>query len=326
MRSKFFLLILLLMPGLVDANGLLFSHLKRLHTHNSSRCLEVSKRYIKSFPNQPAPYYFAAISYSDKAEVSRETRGRYLNLNQCIGYALKFDATDNEKIVNEVGWIDFKKYIKVRALDVIKDLQLEKQFKMAKRLTNRLVDLYGNIELPIIEPKADPPIFVNEKEAIYVNTGSNIKFYDLPTGREVVTSFDLVGEQELLRLINKERVKKGQKPLVWDKDLARAARYHSYDEATQNYFNHSSYDRNNGKLVKVGNTFERIRKFYLKSFVNSENIAAGNKGAESTYQQWYTSKGHYDNMFNPESGKVGIGVYYEPKSAYGYYWTFCTAK
>jgi uncharacterized protein YkwD len=321
------------MPSFLMANDIMFNRLNRLYNQNLSRCLEVSKRYIELFPEQPSPYYFAAISYRDKSEVSKTIRGRYINLNRCVGYAVKFEETDNEDIVEQILWKDVKEDIEVRALDVISELQSENQFGMSKLLSIRLAGLSGENDIPVFEDRTVPVIADNKLEAdmsaeeiIYVKPGSNVKFYGLPSGREVVSSSDLVGEREVLRLVHEDRAKKGQKPLVWDEDLARAARYHSYDLATQNYFNHSSYDRKNGKLVKVGGTFERIQKFYSKSFVNSENIAAGNKDASTTYQQWYNSRGHYDNMFNPESGKVGIGVYYDPNSPFGYYWTFCTAK
>lgn len=321
----------MLMPTFLMANDIMFNRLNRLYNQNLSRCLEVSKRYIQLFPDQPAPYYFAAISYRDKSEVSRTLRGKYLNLNRCVGYAVKFEATDNEEIVEEVIWSDVKSDIESRASDVIEELQSEKQFGMSKLLSIRLSGLNGETEVPILEDKTllaenESAADVKSHEAIFVDANSDLMFNGLPTGREIVTSADLPGEREVLRLVNAERKKKGQKPLIWDEKLARAARYHSYDLATQNYFNHSSYDRKDGKLVKVGGTFDRIKMFYSDSFVNSENIAAGNKSANATYLQWYNSKGHYDNMFNPESGKVGIGVFYDASSPFGYYWTMCTAK
>ena len=333
MRKKKLLFLFFFMPTFLMANDIMFNRLKRLYNHNISRCLEVSKRYIELFPDQPAPYYFASISYRDKSELSRTLRGKYLNLNRCVGYAVKFEATDNQEIAEEVLWHNVKKDIESRATIAIEELEAGKQFGMAKLLSIRLAGLIEETEIPVIEDKtivaevkSYPEISNVSSNAIFVDAGSNVKFYGLATGREIVSSADLPGERELLRLVNEERLKKGQVTLVWDEDLARAARYHSYDLATQNYFNHSSYDRKNGELVKVGGTFDRIKRFYDKSFVNSENIAAGNKDAIATYNQWYTSKGHYENMFNPDSRVVGIGVFYDPNSPFGYYWTMCTAK
>jgi uncharacterized protein YkwD len=119
---------------------------------------------------------------------------------------------------------------------------------------------------------------------------------------------------------------KGLPELEWVEDLANAARYHAYDMATQNYFSHDTYDRIDGKLVKVGGTFPRIKRFYSSTFVNTENIAAGSAGADQTYRQWFTSPGHHKNMFNKSATKVGVGLYYYPGSTYKYYWVFCTAK
>lgn len=151
-------------------------------------------------------------------------------------------------------------------------------------------------------------------------------FYGLPTGHEMVLSASIEKEKELVEILNKARRAKGLPELEWVEDLARAARYHAYDMATQRYFSHSSHDRINGKLVRIGGAFERMRMFYTESFINTENIAAGSKEAAGTYRQWYNSKGHYKNMFNSEATKVGLGFYYAPNTLYKYYWVFCTAK
>jgi uncharacterized protein YkwD len=127
-------------------------------------------------------------------------------------------------------------------------------------------------------------------------------------------------------LINQERVKMDLEPLKWDFSLTKAARYHKNDMATQRYFDHNTYHRIDGKLVKIGGTFTRIRKFNNLRFVNSENIAAGGRLAKDIYYQCYISKGHYDNMFNKTSKYVGIGVANNPDSPYKYYWVFCTAR
>ena len=143
---------------------------------------------------------------------------------------------------------------------------------------------------------------------------------------ENIISFDYNHEMDLLDLINRERLSQGMEELEWNDDLARACRYHAYDQGSQNYFDHNSMDRKDGKLNKVGDTFDRIRKFYSESHVNAENIAAGGMTPEEAYHDWFTSKGHYETMFNTSSKKVGIGVAHVPGSKYGYYWVLCTAE
>lgn len=127
-------------------------------------------------------------------------------------------------------------------------------------------------------------------------------------------------------MINQERKSQGMGELEFVEDMARACRYQAFDMGSQAYFDHDSYDRDSrGNLVEVGETFYRIRRFYNETFSNAENIAAGNEGADETYLQWYNSKGHYENMFNPEAKKVGIGVVHVPDSPFLYYWVLCTA-
>ena len=115
-------------------------------------------------------------------------------------------------------------------------------------------------------------------------------------------------------------------PLVWNEDLAKAARYHAHDLGSQKYFDHNTYDRVDNELVAIGSTFDRIKKFYDKTHVNSENIAAGNESPNKTYLQWYNSVGHNENMFNASSRFVGIGFCQVPNSPHEYYWVFCTAE
>lgn len=52
-----------------------------------------------------------------------------------------------------------------------------------------------------------------------------------------------------------------------------------------------------------------------------ENIAAGTASAEETVmRQWRNSKGHYENIINPQYTTIGIGIAYAPGSRYKYYW------
>ncbi len=302
------------LASFASSSEFIYSHLSRLYKSDKSKCLEVSKRYIKLFPSNAAPYYFSSIIYKDRADNARTDRGEGLNIAKAINYAVKFEEKEDRFLQNLVGWENTKIRMIQHANHVLRKIQNEEYLRSRLTLDLLALNAIHPVELEIVELEE-----VDTKDY-------SAAFYGMPSGTENVPSASLTGEQQLLVLINSERIKKGMKELQWDEDLARACRYHSYDLATQNYFNHSTYDRMNGKLKRVGNTFDRIRIFYDKSFVNAENIAAGNESPEATYNQWYESKGHYENMFDRTSKYVGIGVYYLKDSPFGFYWTFCTAR
>lgn len=55
-------------------------------------------------------------------------------------------------------------------------------------------------------------------------------------------------------------------------------------------------------------------------YITAENIAAGNSTAEDTMEQWKDSPKHWEAIMNPNLTHMGIGVYYDPDSDYGWYW------
>ncbi|MBR5659431.1 MAG: bacterial Ig-like domain-containing protein [Lachnospiraceae bacterium] len=55
-------------------------------------------------------------------------------------------------------------------------------------------------------------------------------------------------------------------------------------------------------------------------YAYGENIADGNNSVEGTYNQWYNSEGHLDNMLNPAFTHMGIG-HVNVSSNYKYYWS-----
>ncbi len=289
-----------------------------MYQKNSDRCLEIAKKHISKRPDRAEPYYFATLIYKDRFSEANTIKSKYTNLSRSMSYAYRFDKKPVDILKEEVQWEYYKDELSKSALELIYELNREKLNERVVKLEkkyNRLMDK----PIEKTKKKETKPIATIKSEF------KNGEYFGLATGNEIIESADLEGEIQLLALINEERKAQGMEPLVWDENLAKAARYHACDLATQNYFNHNSHDKINGKLVEVAGTFDRIRKFYTASFANSENIAAGNSEPERTYNQWYNSPGHYKNMFNSSSRKVGIGVFYDKNSRYGYYWVFCTA-
>lgn len=52
---------------------------------------------------------------------------------------------------------------------------------------------------------------------------------------------------------------------------------------------------------------------------SSENIAAGNRSAAATFEQWRNSDGHCRNMMTQSANEIGIG--HAGGGSFGSYWT-----
>ncbi|MCJ8291003.1 MAG: CAP domain-containing protein [Crocinitomicaceae bacterium] len=328
--KKAIIFLLLVLPFMAQSNDMFFSRLEKLNNKDQKKCLEVAKRYIKIFPENASAYYFSSIIYNDRADKSRSTSGKYRNLKRAISHAITFEQKDDGTIASNVNWSDYTAELTERAYIIADKLEEENEERYSTALLANLDKLDKTIEIrlddiTLVETKTESDVVKLSPISAEVNSNNKMEYFGLPRGNEMITSASLTGERDVLKLINEARVNKGMSELEWDEDLANAARYHAYDLATQDYFDHASFDRSGEKLVQVGGTFDRIKKFYSKSFVNSENIAAGNKSPQATYQQWFNSPGHHDNMFNAASKKVGLGVVYDEDSTFGYYWVFCTA-
>jgi uncharacterized protein YkwD len=334
MKMKHVILVCLLVPVLVSAgSNKLFNKLNKWYKKDSERCYELAKELIKKTPTNVVPYYFITIIHKDQYMSTSTLNGQYSNMTYALFYGAYFDSKSQQTLKSQVGWSGTKKVIETEAIKLIDLLlannQLDKCKKIAKKLHN-LNTLYPELPVqlvPALTEAYSENNFPKEGEVINEWTDGGYKMYfGMPAGNENVLSHNVESETAMLKIINEARKSKGLKPLVMDERLCKAARYHAYDMATQNYFDHNTHDRVNGKLQKVGGTFDRIKMFYSDSFVNSENIAAGNESPKDTYMQWFNSKGHYRNMFNKESRKVGIGFVYVPNSTYSYYWVFCSAQ
>lgn len=311
-----------------NANERIYKKLNKLYLSNPTLCLEKSKKYMDKKPSEGASYFFASSIYFDKVDQSHTLRGKYLQLRRAINYARKFDKIGTIELKEKVLWTDKLEEIQDKTTRLITALDKNHQEDLSQELIANIRKIESLEEL-----KATPIIQEVEITSTPTNTASKPEFvklenqfYGMPTGTEVVASANPENEQKMLDRINKERVSKGLPPLTWNEDLAKASRYHAYDLGTQAYFDHKSCDRINDELIEVGATFDRIRKFYTATHVNSENIAAGHESVDMTYMQWYNSKSHHKNLFNPDSRYVGIGICYIPNSPYGYYWVMSTAE
>lgn len=102
-------------------------------------------------------------------------------------------------------------------------------------------------------------------------------------------------------------------PLTMNAELRQAARLHSADMATNDYFDHTSQD---------GRSFgQRAAEAGYRGAPVGENIAAGSAGADATFAQWLNSPGHCQNMMSARAREIGIGHAFDDGARYGHYWT-----
>lgn len=113
-------------------------------------------------------------------------------------------------------------------------------------------------------------------------------------------------EQRMVTLINSERIKRNLKPLQIDKELTRVARIKSQDMEKNDYFSHYS--------PTYGSPFDMMKNFGIKFLAAGENIAA-NRSIENAHNSLMNSKGHRDNILNPNFTHIGVGI--EKSSKYG---------
>ena len=115
-------------------------------------------------------------------------------------------------------------------------------------------------------------------------------------------------EQEVIRLVNAERAKKGLKALTYDWQLARVARYKSQDMRDNRYFSHAS--------PVYGSPFQMIKSFGISYRSAGENIARGQATPQAVVNAWMNSSGHRANILNASYTHIGVGYV-----ADGRYWT-----
>ena len=137
----------------------------------------------------------------------------------------------------------------------------------------------------------------------------NLRPQGLPTGTENIPSDNEAHEQEVLTLVNAERQKRNLAPLAWNENLARAARYHAADMATNGYFDHDSMARPagspNARPRRIGSWQDRVTAF--DPTASGENIAHGQPTPAAVMKSWMNSSGHRANILRPTNATLGIG-------------------
>lgn len=118
-------------------------------------------------------------------------------------------------------------------------------------------------------------------------------------------------ENQVIELVNKQRVSAGLAPLKTNWELSRVARYKSQDMINKHYFAHQS--------PTYGSPFNMMETFGIKFSAAGENIAYGQRTPSEVMNAWMNSPGHRNNILSPIYNQIGVGV---AKASNGtLYWT-----
>ncbi|MEK9644184.1 MAG: CAP domain-containing protein [Alphaproteobacteria bacterium] len=124
-------------------------------------------------------------------------------------------------------------------------------------------------------------------------------------------------QKRVLELVNQQRSLNGQRPLILDERLSRAAQVHAENMARRDFFDHQAPDGSqvSGRAVRAGYPWRLI----------GENLAAGHSSERGVVNGWMISPAHRDNMLGPDFRELGVG-YARPspkgrQPKYDHYWT-----
>lgn len=112
-------------------------------------------------------------------------------------------------------------------------------------------------------------------------------------------NIDEQAESKMIELVNKERVERGLKTLVFDANLREIARVHSSDMFERGYFSH--YSPENKSVA------DRATKIGIDFLVIGENLAYA-PDVNLAHKGLMNSEGHKENILSKDYGKIGIGV------------------
>jgi len=103
----------------------------------------------------------------------------------------------------------------------------------------------------------------------------------------------------MLLLLNKEREKRGLRPLVADEPMRKVARAHAQDMLRRGYFSHVTPE---GK-----DPFYRMKKAGITYKKAGENLAYASTLTKA-HNGLMHSKLHREAILNPQFKRVGIGI------------------
>ena len=326
-------LLTLSIPVIFSSENHVYSKIEKAYTKDQQKGIALADRYIKRNAKIASPYYFKLNHAMDYVENSTNSLlNRATNLSYAITYGVKFEQLADDALETKLNWNAKKVEIEEATQAFLVHLTAKNPSK-ARLISQKMKKLNSDFKNASVTAMKEPDFVATKTvekarpiETTLFSPSAEINFNVNPTGRENIPAASKEKEEQFLALLNAKRKEKGLPLLKMDKDLCRAARYHASDMAKQNYFNHNTHNVKANKISDELGTFERIALFRPHGGAINENIAAGSETAQGTYQQWFTSPGHHQNMFANLTNCAGIGYYYDANSTYKHYWVFCSTR
>lgn len=162
-----------------------------------------------------------------------------------------------------------------------------------------LISCENEVLLPLENEIAQSPI--NNNGDATLNTGNNTTTTsNNPTNSNNPNSEFTADAQELLKLVNQERVSRGLNPLTLNKELSDSAFKHSKDMKDNiKNLNHTGSD---------GSQFwERAKRDNYQGSAKGENIAWGQRTPQQVHNAWMNSPPHRANILTEGITEMGIG-------------------
>ena len=128
---------------------------------------------------------------------------------------------------------------------------------------------------------------------------------------QAMSSGELLWAEEVLDLVNQERISRQLSPVEWHVQGTDAAFGHSVDMHERDFFAHENPDGDGPG--------DRLRAAGVNWSSYGENIAIGQETPARVMAAWMGSDGHRRNILDPEFTHLGIGVH--TATGGGPYWT-----
>ncbi|MBM4071571.1 MAG: hypothetical protein FJ271_21950 [Planctomycetes bacterium] len=167
-------------------------------------------------------------------------------------------------------------------------------------------EIYGGRGSDTIDGRAGADVIWGGPDTDFLTTGPGDTVHEDSPSRTLVTSTAI--EQEILRLVNVERSKRGLAALSLDGQLNQAARLHADAMARLNakYGMFAAHQHNQYKSTRP--TPETRMEYVGYYGAWGENIAFGYASAAAVVNAWMNSAGHRANILNSSYTLIGVAV------------------